>query len=95
MIRVKKSSLKFVSKTSPLLLFNCLDIFWLKQILKNIDMPWHLSTAEAILNTVMMQYNANFEFQKFKMNSICRSLSKPVSKMMARVYLCSFSYKLI
>ena len=32
-----------------------------------------------------------FKFQKFKMNSICRSWSKPVSNMMARVYLCSFS----
>ena len=47
----------------------------------------------------MIKYNSNFEYRISKISneqcSICRSWSKPVSNAMARVYSCSFSYKLV
>ena len=46
----------------------------------------------------MMQCNLNFEYRISKISNdqwnICRSCSKPASNTMARVYPCSFSYKL-
>ena len=47
----------------------------------------------------MIQCNSNFEYRISKISNeqcnISRSWSKPVSNAMARVYSCSFSYKLI
>ena len=47
----------------------------------------------------MIQCNSNFEYRISKISNeqynICRSWSKPVSNAMARVYPCSFSYKLV
>ena len=47
----------------------------------------------------MMQCSLYFEYQISKISNeqcnIRRSWSKPVSNMMARVYSCSFSYKLV
>ena len=47
----------------------------------------------------MMQCNSNFEYQISKIANeqcnICRSWSKPVSNVMARVYPSRFSYKLV
>ena len=46
-----------------------------------------------------MQCNSYLEYRISKISNeqcnICRSLSKPVSNAMAKVYPCSFSYKLV
>ena len=47
----------------------------------------------------MIQYNSNFQYRISRISNeqcnICRSWSKPVSNAMARVYPCSFSYKIV
>ena len=47
----------------------------------------------------MIKCNPNFEYRIPKISNeeynICKSLSKAVSNAIARVYPCSFSYKLI
>ena len=47
----------------------------------------------------MIQCNSNFEYWISKISNeqcnICRPWSKPVSNVMARVYPCSFWYKLV